>query len=68
MAIHRYIYKGTETVHVPEFSILAVGGDKHTVYETDKQFDHPDFEEVKEITRDQRKQASDNAKEDASSK
>lgn len=57
MAIHHYIYTGKDTVHLPEFQILAKGGDRNAVYETDKKVTHPDFEEVKEITRDQRKRA-----------
>jgi hypothetical protein len=58
MATHRYNYTGQETVHLPEFGILAKGGDKHAVYETDKKLNHPDFDEVKETTRDQRKRAA----------
>ena len=64
MAIHRYIYKGKETVHFPEFQILAKGGDEDTVYETDKKVNHPDFEEVRELTRGQRRQLKQEHKED----
>lgn len=46
MALHKYHYHGTETIHLPEYEIEAIGGDATKVYETDKVLDHPAFKEV----------------------
>lgn len=55
MAKHRYTYHGKTTVQLPEFGILAEGGDTKTVYETDKAIHNSDFEAVKEDERKERK-------------
>jgi hypothetical protein len=52
---YRYIYHGTETIHLPEHGILAKGGDTKIVYESDAEINHPDFEVVKEHSKKQEK-------------
>lgn len=57
MAKHKYTYKGTTEVHLPEHGILAKAHDHTTVYETDKAIHNPDFEVVKEEEPKRKEQA-----------